>query len=106
MVTLNNLETEIREMVKFYAVLSENTKNDADKDYAVMASDSSKDILDLVEKYKSDPKNIYLKQLHSCLMTLVRGVEFFHDEDTQKEHEKYGPLFSKLFDYVDANVKW
>lgn len=106
MATLNDLETEIKEMAKFYADLSERAKKNLDKDYAQMGQESSENILSLVQKYHSDPNNTYLKLIHSNLMTLVRGIEYFQDDDAQKKHDSYGPLVIKLLQYVNGNVKW
>ena len=90
----------------FYADLYENTRNDPDNDYAQMGKESAENIVSLVDKYQSDPKNTYLRRMHSNLMTLTRGIEGFQDKATQNKHETFGELFSKLFHYIDANVKW
>jgi hypothetical protein len=106
MKNLKDLESEIREMAKFYGDLSKNAKNNLDKDYGQMGKESSENILALVQKYQSDPKNSYLKRIHASLMTLIRGIENFRDEDAQKKHDSYGPLVTKLLQYVNENVKW
>lgn len=106
MATLKDLETEIREMAKFYADLSEDVRNDPDKDYAQMGKESAENILSLIDKYQSDPKNTYLKLMQSNLMTLTRGIESFQDRDIQKIHKKYGEVRLKLYKYIDENVKW
>lgn len=103
---IKRLEPEVREMAKFYADLSERAKKILDKDYAQMGQESSENILSLVEKYHSDPKNTYLKRIHSNLMTLTRGIEYFQDEDAQKKHDSYRPLVIKILRYVNENVKW
>lgn len=106
MTTLKDLEPEVHEMAKFYADLSERAKKNLDKDYAQMGQESCENILSLVQKYHSDPKNAYLKLIHSNLMTLTRGIEYFQDERAQKKHDSYGPLVVKLLRYVNENVKW
>ncbi|MGC1240774.1 MAG: hypothetical protein WA874_04255 [Chryseosolibacter sp.] len=106
MATLKDLETEIRQMAKFYAELSKSAEKNLDKDYAEMGQESGENILSLVEKYHSDPKNTYLKRIHSNLMTLTRGIEYFQDEDAQKKHDSYRPLVIKILRYVNENVKW
>lgn len=106
MTTLKDLEPEVHEMAKFYADLSKSAKKNLDKDYARMGKESSNAILSLMEEYQSDPKNTYLKRLHSCLMTLIRGIEYFHDKNAQKKHDSYGPLVTKLLQFVNENVKW
>lgn len=106
MTTLKDFAPEVREMAKFYADLSETAKKNLDKDYAQMGQESSENILTLVQKYDSDPKNTYIKRIHSNLMTLTRGIEYFKDEDAQKKHDSYRPLLIKLLQFVNENVKW
>ena len=106
MAPLKDLETEIRQMAKFYAELSKSAEKNLDKDYAEMGQESAENILSLVEKYHSDQKNTYLKRIHSNLMTLTRGIEYFKDEDAQKKHDSYRPLVIKLLQFVNENVKW
>jgi hypothetical protein len=106
MATLKDQEMEVREMATFYVDLSESAKSNGDRFYAALGRKSSTNILALAQKYHSDPKNSYLKRIHASLMTLIRGVENFQDKDAQKKHDSYGPLVTKLLQYVNENVKW
>ena len=106
MVDLTPWEKQINEMARFYIGLDNVVKHEADKFYAGLAKDSALQIIDLIEKYKADPQNRYLKQIHANIMTLTRGVEGFQDADVDRTHNSYGSLQYDILDYIRKNVRW
>lgn len=56
MATIEDFESRIREIAKYYIELPEHAKNGSDMSHALMAKESSEDILSIVEKYKMNPK--------------------------------------------------
>lgn len=106
MVDFTSWEKQIKEMVEFYIGLEKVVTNDGDKFYAELAKDSSIQIVELLEKYKADPQNRYLKQIHANIMTLTRGVEGFVDTDVDRVHNSYGNLQYDILEYIRKNVRW
>lgn len=106
MVDFTPWEKQIQKMVEFYIGLEKVVTNEGDKYYAEMAKDSSLEIVGLIKKYKADPKNRYLKQIHANIMTLTRGVEGFVDTDIDKAHNSFGNLQYDVLEYIRKNVGW
>jgi hypothetical protein len=105
MAELKEFDAEIRKMARFYTELPDKVC-ETDKQYALLARESTDNIITLLKQYYINPKNTHLKRLHANLMTLVRGVEGFNDEDIQEKHEYFGKLCYKLFDIIESKIKW
>ena len=106
MVSLDEIQEEIQDMTAFYISLPSKVVSDGDKTYAALAKTASEQILDLITKYQNKPQNKILKQLHANVMTLTRGVEYFDDDSTERQHRAHGQLRLRLFEWLESNIKW
>ena len=58
------------------------------------------------ETTRKNPRNIYLKQIHSGLSSVTRGVEGFDDRNVDK---KFSEVCTGLYDIVtelEKLIKW
>lgn len=106
MVDLKDFEEKIGEMTSFYKSLPNRVSDASDMFYAELGKESAEKIVDLVQKYRNDPKNAHLVRLHGHLMTLTRGVEGFRDKVINAQHKEYGKLRYQLFEFLEQKIRW
>lgn len=107
MVVLNTIEIKLNELSQFFASIKESdTSNHVDQQTASYGFDKVEFMRENLSRYKQNPKNIFLKRIHSAFFSVTRGVEAFQDIETNEIFDHKCQGIYEIIKELEANIKW
>ena len=103
----NDLLSKLNELGIFFSSVKESASLTLiDQETASNGLNKVELIRNIVHKHKKEPRNIFLRQIHGGLFSMVRGMEFFVDPKTNEDYIESCRGIYELVDKLESAIKW
>ena len=103
----DDLHKKLNELGMFFSSVKESASlMHIDRETASNGLNKVELIRNIVQKYKKEPRNIFLRQIHGGLFSMARGMEFFVDPKTNEDYIESCKGIYDLVDKLESAIKW
>ena len=108
MVDLEKIDSKLLELEFFFKEVINNFENIDNSSYGAGADyglNSVKNMQILLDKYKINPKKMFLKQLNAGFTSVTRGVEGFNNYNLNEKFREACKGINEIKQNIDENSK-
>lgn len=102
MVDIAQIKKAIFQFESFFKEIKESSQNEGDIERATYGLSKVKFLQEVVKKYEKESQNKLLKQIDAGFVSIIRGVEFFEDYETNKKFYE----LSDSIPEIKSHIKW
>lgn len=106
MVSKSSIIELAKEYIGFYTSVINDSNLPGDIERARYGLKEARHLCDTVEKSEKELDNTQLKTIHIIFSNLVRGVEYFQDDQTEAKHNQLGDKLYHIKEKISTGIKW